>query len=132
VSGPKKLRHGDLEHGTAGEWLPPQCVRKSQRERLTTDAGGVDLVEESVATEVAEDASLEGDFELADTVVRQLVGLVKLDLAAAVLAENAVEDDEVVMHVRKPVDVGEFQTAVKQLGLYWLILNESPPVRGES
>jgi hypothetical protein len=37
VSGPKKLRHGDLEHGTAGEWLPPQCVRKSQRERLTTD-----------------------------------------------------------------------------------------------
>jgi hypothetical protein len=132
VSGPKKLRHGDLEHGTAGEWLPPQCVRKSQRERLTTDAGGVDLVEESVATEVAEGASLEGDFELADTVVRQLVGLVKLDLAAAVLAENAVEDDEVVMHVRKPVDVGEFQTAVKQLGLYWLILNESPPVRGES
>jgi hypothetical protein len=132
VSGPKKLRHGDLEHGTAGEWLPPQCVRKSQHERLTTDAGGVDLVEESVATEVAEDASLEGDFELADTVVRQLVGLVKLDLAAAVLAENAVEDDEVVMHVRKPVDVGEFQTAVKQLGLYWLILNESPPVRGES
>ena len=132
MSGPKKLRHGDLEHGTAGEWLPPQCVRKSQHERLTTDAGGVDLVEESVATEVAEDASLEGDFELADTVVRQLVGLVKLDLAAAVLAENAVEDDEVVMHVRKPVDVGEFQTAVKQLGLYWLILNESPPVRGES
>jgi two-component system response regulator len=31
-------------------------------------------------------------------------------------------------YVRKPVDFGEFQAAVKQLGLYWLILNESPPV----
>ncbi len=30
-------------------------------------------------------------------------------------------------YVRKPVDFGEFQEAVRQLGLYWLILNQSPP-----
>jgi two-component system, response regulator len=30
-------------------------------------------------------------------------------------------------YVRKPVDFGEFLEAVKQLGLYWLVLNESPP-----
>jgi two-component system response regulator len=30
-------------------------------------------------------------------------------------------------YVRKPVDFGEFVEAVKQLGLYWLMLNESPP-----
>ncbi len=30
-------------------------------------------------------------------------------------------------YVRKPVDFNEFVEAVRQLGLYWLILNESPP-----
>jgi len=30
-------------------------------------------------------------------------------------------------YVRKPVDFGEFMEAVKQLGLYWLVLNEPPP-----
>lgn len=32
-------------------------------------------------------------------------------------------------YVRKPVDFTEFAEAVRQLGLYWLILNESPPER---
>jgi CheY-like chemotaxis protein len=30
-------------------------------------------------------------------------------------------------YVRKPVDYIEFSEAVKQLGLYWLLLNEPPP-----
>lgn len=29
-------------------------------------------------------------------------------------------------YVRKPVDFNEFGDAVKQLGLYWLVLNQSP------
>ena len=33
-------------------------------------------------------------------------------------------------YVRKPVDFDEFVEAVRQLGLYWLILNEAPPTRG--
>jgi len=33
-------------------------------------------------------------------------------------------------YVRKPVDFGEFVTAVGQLGLYWLILNEPVPRPG--
>jgi two-component system, response regulator len=30
-------------------------------------------------------------------------------------------------YVRKPVDFAEFIEAVRQLGLYWLMLNEMPP-----
>ena len=30
-------------------------------------------------------------------------------------------------YVRKPVDFNQFVEAVRQLGLYWLVLNEAPP-----
>jgi two-component system response regulator len=32
-------------------------------------------------------------------------------------------------YIRKPVDLQQFQNAVAQLGLYWLVVNEPPPVR---
>ena len=30
-------------------------------------------------------------------------------------------------YVRKPIDFAQFAEAIRQLGLYWLVLNESPP-----
>ena len=33
-------------------------------------------------------------------------------------------------YVRKPVDFSQFTEAVKQLGMYWLLLNEPPPDKG--
>lgn len=33
-------------------------------------------------------------------------------------------------YIRKPVDFNQFIDAVKQLGLYWLLLNETPPEMG--
>jgi two-component system, response regulator len=32
-------------------------------------------------------------------------------------------------YVRKPVDFNRFSEAARQLGLYWLVLNEPPPTR---
>jgi hypothetical protein len=29
-------------------------------------------------------------------------------------------------YIRKPVDFGQFADVVRQLGLYWLVLNEAP------
>ena len=35
-------------------------------------------------------------------------------------------------YIRKPVDFIQFTEAIKQLGIYWLLLNERPPMhRGE-
>lgn len=34
--------------------------------------------------------------------------------------------------VRKPVDFGQFVDAARQLGLYWLVMNEPPPPRREN
>ncbi len=53
---------------------------------------------------------------------------------AVTVARDAEERDLVESYrlgansyVRKPVDFAEFVDAVRQLGLYWLLLNQPPP-----
>lgn len=33
-------------------------------------------------------------------------------------------------YIRKPVDFSQFSEAVRQIGLYWLVINEAPPKSG--
>jgi len=55
------------------------------------------------------------------------------DLPVVVLTSSDEEEDRhrsyalhVNSYVRKPVDFDRFQAAVRQLGLYWTVLNEPP------
>jgi len=50
------------------------------------------------------------------------------------LTSSSVEQDKVMgydlganSYIRKPVDFAQFQEVIRQLGLYWLVLNEPPP-----
>jgi two-component system response regulator len=57
-----------------------------------------------------------------------------------VILTSSREDEDLIRsydlgvnsYVRKPVDFNQFVEAVRLLQLYWLVLNEPPPLRGES
>jgi two-component system response regulator len=57
-------------------------------------------------------------------------------LLPTVILTSSKQDEDLIegyrlgvnSYVRKPVDFNEFVEAVRQVGLYWLVLNEPPPV----
>jgi two-component system response regulator len=68
-------------------------------------------------------------------VLKRLRGNPRTRLLPVVILTSSKEDRDVVSgyslgansYIRKPVDFGEFREAVRQLGLYWLLLNVPPP-----
>jgi two-component system, response regulator len=60
-------------------------------------------------------------------------------LLPVVILTSSTEEKDIVngyelganSYVSKPVDFKQFLTAVKQLGLYWLLLNEPVPISGK-
>ena len=57
-------------------------------------------------------------------------------LIPTVILTSSKQDEDLVAgyrlgvnsYVRKPVDFNEFVEAVRQVGLYWLVINQPPPV----
>jgi DNA-binding response OmpR family regulator len=68
-------------------------------------------------------------------VLRRIRGDERTALLAVVVLTSSKEDEDIVRsyslgansYVRKPVDFAQFSDAVKTLGLFWLLLHESPP-----
>lgn len=93
------------------------------------------------------DTSLQPQVVLLDLNMPRLSGLQVLErmrndprtrLVPVCVLTSSKEDDDLVRsyalgansYVRKPVDFGEFIEAVKRLGMFWLLLNETAPQRG--
>ncbi|MFZ0821520.1 MAG: response regulator [Candidatus Acidiferrales bacterium] len=68
-------------------------------------------------------------------VLRTLRADQRTRLIPAVILTSSIEEQDRMngyglganSYVRKPVDFTQFSEAVRQLGLYWLLLNERPP-----
>jgi CheY-like chemotaxis protein len=68
-------------------------------------------------------------------VLRRLRADERTELLPVVILTSSKEEQDVIngyklganSYIRKPVDFVQFSEAIKQLGLYWLLLNEPPP-----
>ena len=68
-------------------------------------------------------------------VLKQIRADDRLRLLPVVILTSSKEEQDIVRsyglgansYIRKPVDFDQFVTAVNQLRLYWLLLNEAPP-----
>ena len=57
-------------------------------------------------------------------------------LIPIVILTSSKEDDDLIngyslganSYIRKPVDYEQFTEAIRELGLYWILINEPPPV----
>ena len=71
-------------------------------------------------------------------VLRQLRADDRTRLLPVVVLTSSTEERDLVesyrlganSYVRKPVDFTQFVEAARQLGLYWLLMNQAPPVPG--
>lgn len=70
-------------------------------------------------------------------VLRRMRTDARTRLLPVVILTSSKEEQDVIdgynlgcnSYIRKPVDFAQFSEAIRQLGLYWLILNETPPGR---
>ncbi len=69
-------------------------------------------------------------------VLKQIRAHEKTRRLLVVILTSSKEEQDIAMsydlgvnsYIRKPVDFIQFSQSIKQLGLYWLIINEAPPI----
>lgn len=73
-------------------------------------------------------------------VLRRIRADPRTSLQPIVILTSSKEEQDIVSsyslgansYIRKPVDFSQFMEAIRQLGLYWLVLNELPVQKGFS
>ena len=71
-------------------------------------------------------------------VLRRIRGDERTQLLPVIILTSSKEEQDLISsyklgansYIRKPVDFVQFSEAIRQLGLYWLLLNEPPPKAG--
>ncbi len=72
------------------------------------------------------------------TVLERMRADERTKLVPVVILTSSKEEQDMIKgyklgansYVRKPVDFAQFIEAARQLGLYWLVINEPPPKKG--
>ena len=70
-------------------------------------------------------------------VLRRLRAEERTKLLPVVILTSSKEEEDIITgyslgansYIRKPVDFAQFTEAIRELGLYWLVMNEPPPAR---
>ncbi|MEI6456311.1 MAG: response regulator [bacterium] len=70
-------------------------------------------------------------------VLKELRSSKRTKLLPVVMLTSSMEESDLITsylngansYIRKPVDFNRFIESVQQLGLYWLLLNETPPIK---
>jgi two-component system response regulator len=68
-------------------------------------------------------------------VLKSLRGHPLSALVPVVVLTSSVEEEDIISayesgansYIRKPVDFSDFVAAIKQVGMYWLLINQPPP-----
>lgn len=139
-----------VEDNPDDEALALRALRKANvRNQVVVARDGVDALDYLFGTgaHAGRDARTMPQVVLLDLKLPRLDGLEVLRrlradertrLLPVVILTSSTEDEDRIAgyklgansYVRKPVEFGQFADAVRQLGLYWLLLNEPPPAGG--
>jgi two-component system response regulator len=71
-------------------------------------------------------------------VLRQMKGDPRTQLIPVVILTSSREEKDLIesyrlgtnSYIQKPVDFDQFRQTIRQLGLYWLVINQPPPAAG--